>query len=54
MAKRVSPTLNVTIDSDIKEELMRRKREEALNISAFVNNALRPLFKKRPTKGASK
>lgn len=50
MAKRLSPTLNVTVDQDIKEELMRRKREEALNISAFVNNALRPLFKKKATR----
>ena len=54
MAKRLSPTLNVTIDPDIKEELMRRKRDEALNISAFVNNALRPLFKKKTVRTAGK
>ncbi len=54
MPKRLSPTLNVTVDADIKEELMRRKREEALNISAFVNNALRPLFKKRQAKNGVK
>ncbi len=53
MAKRIAPTLNVTVDADIKQELMRRKREEALNISAFVNNALRPHFKNKAYKKAS-
>lgn len=41
MPKRNSPTLNVTIDADIKAELVRRKRDEALNISSFVNRILR-------------
>lgn len=47
MANRRHPTLNVTIDPDIKAELVRRKREEALNISAHVNALLRPHFKKK-------
>lgn len=54
MAQRKHPALNVTIDPDIKEELLRRKREEALNISAHVNALLRPHFKKKPVKPASK
>jgi len=52
MTQRKQPTLNVTIDPDIKLELQRRKREEALNVSAFVNGLLRPHFKKKLVRAA--
>lgn len=41
MAERNRPTLTVTVDRDIKAELMRRKRDESLNVSAHVNGLLR-------------
>lgn len=50
MADRIRPTLTVTVDADIKTELVRRKREEALNISAHVNGLLRPHFPRRAKK----
>lgn len=47
MAKRVRPTLNVTIDADIRAELSRLQREESVNVSNYVNRLLRPHFKRK-------
>lgn len=41
MAKENKQPLNVKIDADMREELDRLKRDEALNVSAHVNRILR-------------
>jgi hypothetical protein len=54
MTTRLRPLLTVSVDAHIKRGLERRKKEESLNVSAFVNAALLPHFPAKKIKQRTK